>query len=100
MKQKLTETVIEANGKVIAAERLPKAMILYAMDMGHFVIASKPLEALEESALTKAHVEVVNQQNKYVIKLPTNIYNFYRLDENDYTLVASDKDPATIIVTI
>jgi len=98
--QKLTETVIEVNEEVIAGERLPKTMILYAMDIGHFILAAKPLKALEENALTKSHVEVVNQQNKYVIKLPTNIYNFYRLDENDYTIMASDKDPATIIVTI
>jgi len=100
MRQKLTEKIIEENEKVIAAERLPKAMILYAMDIGHFVTTAKPLKALEESALTKVHVEVASQRNTYAVKLPTNICNFYRLDENDYTIMASDRDPATIMVTI
>jgi hypothetical protein len=27
-------------------------------------------------------------------------YNFSHLDENDYTIVASDKDPTTIIIAI
>jgi len=31
--RKLTETIIELNEKVMAGERLPKAMILYAMDL-------------------------------------------------------------------
>ena len=26
--------------------------------------------------------------------------NFYQMDESDYTVMASDKDPATITVTV
>jgi hypothetical protein len=98
--QKLDETRIEVDEKVIAGEKLPKTMILYIMDIGHFIIAAKPLKTLEESALTKANVEVASQKNKYTIKLPPNVYNFYHLDENDYTIMASDKDPKTIIIAI
>jgi hypothetical protein len=98
--QKLAETRIVVDEKVIAGEKLPKTMILYTMDIGHFIIAARPLKALEESALTKAHVEVASQQNKYTIKLPPNVYKFYHLDENDYTVMASDKDPKTIIIAI
>jgi len=98
--QKLDETRIEVDEKVIAGEKLPKTMILYIMDIGHFIIATKPLKTLEESALTKANVEVASQKNKYTIKLPPNVYNFYHLDENDYTIMASDKDPNTIIIAI
>jgi len=98
--QKLAETRIEIDGKVTASEKLLETMILYAMDIGHFVIAARPLKALEESSLTKAYVDVAIQQNKYTIKLPPKIYNFYHLDENDYTVMASDKDTATIIVSI
>jgi len=58
--QKPTETRIEVDEKVIAGEKLPKTMILYAMDIGHFIIAAKPLKALEKSALTKANVEVAS----------------------------------------
>jgi len=43
---------------------------------------------------------VVKEQNKYVFIIPIRIYNFYKLDENDYTAMASDKDPTTIIITI
>jgi hypothetical protein len=98
--QKLVETRIEIDEKVTGGVKLPHTMILYTMDADHFVIAAKPLKTLEESALTKTHVEVVSQQNKHVIKLPSKIYNFYHLDENDYTIMVSDKDPSTIIITI
>ena len=80
--------------------KLLQAMILYTMDADHFIIAAKPLKTLEESALTKTRVDVANQQNKHIIKLPSRIFNFYRLDENDYTIMASAKDKTTIIITI
>ncbi|KPV62770.1 MAG: hypothetical protein AOA65_1613 [Candidatus Bathyarchaeota archaeon BA1] len=98
--QKLVETRIEIDEKVTAGEKLPETMILYTMDADHLVIAAKPLKPLEENALTKTHVKVASQQNKHVIMLPTKIYNFYHLDENDYTIMASDKDPTTIIIAI
>ncbi|MGQ9513499.1 MAG: hypothetical protein ACUVTL_00335 [Thermoproteota archaeon] len=59
--QKLAETRIEIDEKVVAGKKLPKTMILYAMDIGHFIIAAKPLKALEKSALTKSNVEVASQ---------------------------------------
>lgn len=98
--QKLAETRIEIDEKVTGGTKLPQTMILYTMDADHFIIAAKPLKALEESALTKTRVEAASQQNKHIIRLPSKIYNFYHLDENDYTIMASDKDPATIIITI
>jgi len=45
-------------------------------------------------------VKVISQQNKHVIVLPPKVYNFYHLYENDYTIMASDKDPTTIIIAI
>ena len=98
--QKLVETRIEIDEKVTAGEKLPDTMILYAMDADHLVIAAKPVKALEENALTKTSVKVVSQQNKHLVMLPPKIYNFYHLDENDYTIMASDKDPTTIIIAI
>lgn len=98
--QRLIETRIEINEKVTKGEKLPEAMILYAIDAEHFVIAAKPLKNLEEKALTKTQVKVVSEQNKHVIILPKKIYDFYHLDENDYTIMASDKDPKTIIIAI
>lgn len=98
--QKLVETGIEVDEKVTAGEKLPETMILYTMDADHFIVTVKPLKALEETALTKMRVKVFHQQNRYLIVVPQKVYNFYHLDENDYTAMASDKDPATIIVTI
>ena len=98
--QKPFETRIEIDEKVTGGIKLPQTMILYTMDADHFIIAAKPLKTLEESALTEMRVEVASQQGKHVIKLPSKIYNFYHLDENDYTIMASDKDPLTIIITI
>ena len=40
--QRLVETRIEVDGKVTRGERLPEAMILYAVDIGHLVVAAKP----------------------------------------------------------
>ena len=98
--QKFVETRIEIDEKVTGGIKLPQTMILYTVDADHFIIAAKPLKTLEESALTETRVEVASQQGKHVIKLPSKIYNFYHLDENDYTIMASDKDPLTIIITI
>ena len=75
-------------------------MILYTMYADHFIITAKPQKTLEENTLTKMHVKVISQQNKYLIILPQKVYNFYHLDENDYTVMVSDKDPKTIIITI
>lgn len=98
--QKLVETNIEINKKVTAGEKLPETMILYAIDTDHLVITAKPQKALEKKALTKMRVKVISQQNKHVIVLPPKVYNFYHLHENDYTIMASDKDPTTIMIAI
>jgi len=97
--QKLVESDIEFDEKVVAGEKLPETMIVYVMDAEHFILTAKPIEHLEEDALTKMSAKVVSQQNKYIVKLPQKIYNFYHLDENNYTIMASDRDPTTIIIT-
>jgi len=98
--QKLVETRIEIDAKITAGEKLPETMILYAVDSDHFIIAAKRLKTLEENALAKTGVKIVGRQNRYAILLPPKIFNFYHLDENDFTVMSSDKDPTTIIVTI
>ena len=98
--QKLVETAIEIDAKVTEVGKLPETMILYAVDADHLVIVAKPLRALEEKALTKTDVRVVSRRNKYVIVIPTKLYDFYHLDENNYTVMTSDKDPLTITIAI
>lgn len=98
--QKLVEARIDVNQKMTKGEKLPEDMILYAVDSEHFVIAAKPLKNLEEKALLKMNVKVVGEQNKHVIIIPQKIYDFYHLDENDYTVMTSEKDPTTIMIAI
>jgi len=99
--QKLVETrTLEIDAKVTGGVKLPRAVILYTVDAEHFVLAAEPLKALEEGALTKTRVAVVTRQGKNVIKLPLKVYNFYHLDECDYTIMASDKDPGTVIIRV
>jgi hypothetical protein len=99
--QKLVETqTIEIDSKVTKGIKLPATMILYAVAADHFVITAKPLKDLEDNALAKTRVAVATVEDKIVIKLGTKIYSFYHLDESDYTVMVSEKDPATIVVTI
>ena len=100
MQEIVKQCAIEFDKKVVGGVKLPRTLILYAVDANHFVLSIKPLESLEETALTKTRVSVAVQQDKYLIKLPAKIYNFYQMDESDYTIMASDKEPATIIVTV
>jgi len=100
MQEIVKQHAIEFDKKVLGGVELPKTLILYTVDAEHFVLSVKPLESLEETALTQTRVSVIFQQNKYLIKLPAKIYNFYKIDESDYTVMVSSKDPVTIIITI
>lgn len=97
--QKLLETRIEVDKKVMTEDLLGD-LTLYVMDVDHFIITSKTIPVLEEESLLKRRVKAEVQGNKYSFILPPKIYRFYRLDENDYTIMVSDKDPNTLIVTI
>ena len=100
MQEIVKQHVIEFDKKVVGGVELPRALILYTVDAGHFVLSTKPLDSLEETALTKARVSVDVEQDRYLLKLPAKVYNFYRMDESDYTVMISDKEPLTIIVTV
>jgi hypothetical protein len=100
MQEIVKQRVIEVDKKVAGNVKLPRTLILYTVDANHFVLSVKPLESLEGTALTKTRVSVAVQQDKYLIKLPAKIYNFYQMDESDYIVMGSDKDPATIIITV
>jgi len=98
--QKLAGYRIEIDEKVTQGMKLPETMILYAVDMEHMVLTAKPNKTLEEKAITKAEVRVVAEKNKHVILIPMKICNFYRLDESDYTVMVSNKDPTIIMIAI
>ncbi|MEM2946678.1 MAG: hypothetical protein QXN96_00385 [Candidatus Bathyarchaeia archaeon] len=98
--QKLIEYRIEIDEKVTGGLKLPETMILYAVDTEHMILTAKPNKTLEEKAITKTEVKVIVGKNRHIILIPTKIYNFYRLEESDYTVMVSDKDPATIMIAV
>lgn len=100
MQEIVKQHIIEVDAKVVGDVKLPKTLVLYAVDAGHFVLSAKSLESLAEGALSKVQVSVASQKGKYLIKLPSKIYNFYKMDESDYTAIASSKDPSTIIIAV
>jgi hypothetical protein len=51
-------------------------------------------------ALTKAGFTVEGRKGSHVKLKKEAGQNFYHMDESDYTVMLSDKDPATIIITV
>jgi len=100
MQKLLQNPSIEMDAKITEGTKLPAKMILYAVAADHFVISAKPIKDLEDSALAKSRVSVNLKNGKIAIKLGSKIYSFYHLDENDYTVMVSGKDPSMILVTV
>lgn len=100
MQETVSSNIIGIDKKIVGSIDLPKTLVLYTVDATHFVLSTKPLDSLEKTSLTTTHASVAAEQNKYLIKIPAKIYNFYKMDESDYTVMASKKDPLTIIIAI
>jgi len=79
---------------------LPEKLILYALDSSHILLALKPINELERKSLSKEDVRVTRVGNEYLIELPKKIYDFYHLDEADYTIMTSETNPKTIEILI
>ena len=97
--EKLVEAQIEIDKKMVSAG-LPSTMVLYALDSDHFVISSVRSRALAEKAPVSQRVHVTESGGRYIVHLPKKIYEFYRLEENDYSTMVSEKDPIKILVSI
>jgi len=79
---------------------LPEKLILYAVDTAHIVLATEPISGLDEKALFKEDINVTFNGNRYMIELPRKIYEFYHMDEADYTIMASEINPKTIEILL
>ena len=86
--------------KSLVSIPLPEKMILYAVDTDHIVLATEPISRLDEKALFKEDINVTFSENKYLIELPRKIYEFYHMDEADYTIMASEINPKTIEILL
>ncbi|MBI2936659.1 MAG: hypothetical protein HYY22_00475 [Thaumarchaeota archaeon] len=97
--EKLVKADLEIERKMVP-KQLPKVMYLCAVDLDHFVISAKKDDAMADKALVKAEVQVLPKEDGFVLKLPRRIFEFYRLEENDYTLIVSEKEPTSIVVAV
>ncbi len=97
--EKLVEAELEIERKMVP-KQLPKIMYLYAVDLDHFVISAKKVDVIADKALVKAEVHVLSKEDKFVLKIPRRVFEFYRLTENDYTVMVSEKEPTSIIVSV
>lgn len=97
--EKLVEAHIELDRKMVS-KSLPSTMTLYAVDSDHFVISSARSRALAQTSLITQSVKVSASDRQYLIHIPKKIYEFYRLEKNDYTIMVSEKDPSNIVVSI
>jgi len=90
---------IEVDKKIVPMP-LPERLILYAVDSSHLLLAVKPIGSLETRALSKTTVKVASAREKYLIELPKKIYDFYHMDETDYTIMVSEIDPNAIEILL
>jgi hypothetical protein len=93
------EALIKAHTRLISID-LPEKLILYALDSSHILLAMKPINELESRSLSKENVRVSRAGNEYLIELPKKVYDFYHLDEADYTIMTLETNPKTIEILI
>ncbi|RLF07409.1 MAG: hypothetical protein DRJ69_07165 [Thermoprotei archaeon] len=74
-------------------------MVAYAMDIDHLLIAEE-VEEFEQRALAKGEVKVVERGDCYALKLPKKLYDFYRLGENDYTIMVPEGERLLIVLAL
>ena len=99
-KMELMEKVPIKIDKNLVPMALPEELILYTIDSSHLLLAIKPLRDFETKALSKNNVKVKLEGNEYLVELPKKIYNFYHMDEADYTVMVSEISPRTIEILL
>jgi hypothetical protein len=63
-------------------------------------LALAPIREHERSALLKEKARVSVEDGEYLVELPRKVYDFYHLDEADYTVMASEIKPRTIEILL
>ena len=75
-------------------------LIVYALDVAHLVLAPEPVLDYERTALFKEKARVSLDDGQYLVELPRKVYDFYHLNEADYTVMASEIKPRTIEILL
>ncbi len=75
-------------------------LIVYAVDVAHLVLAVEPVGEYERTALFKEKARDSIDDGQYLVELPRKVYDFYHLNESDYTVTASEIRPRTIEILL
>ena len=96
-----TETVsrLRVDRRIWTGPALSRLMV-YALDVTHLVLAVEPVGEYEETALFKEKARVSLEDGEYLVELPRKVYDFYHMDEADYTVMASEIKPNTIEILL
>ena len=73
---------------------------MYALDVGHLALAPERVPEYEKIALFMERAKAIIQTGNFAVEVPARVYEFYHLDESDYTVRASEKKPKTIEVVL
>ncbi len=92
-------SVVRFDRRILSAQP-PSSLILYALDVSHLVMALEPVPEYERRALFKDKARVAVKNGQCLVEVPGKIFQFYRLDEADYTVMASEKKPRTLEILL
>ncbi len=96
-----TETVrtLRFDRKVWTGPRFSR-LIVYALDIGHLALAPEPVPEYEKTALFREKAMASVKNGEYLVEFPRRVFEFYHLDETDYTVVASETRPRTVEILL
>ena len=94
-----TVTALRFDRRIWTGSR-PSSFIVYALDVGHLALAPERVPEYEKIALFKERARAILQNGNFAVEVPARVYEFYHLDESDYTVMASEKKPKTIEVVL
>ena len=96
----MTETVQISFDMRLWSGPKPSSFLVYALDVGHLALAPEPIPEYERTALFKEKAKTTLENWHFAVEVPARVYEFYHLDESDYTVMASEEKPKTIEVVL
>ncbi len=79
---------------------LPGEVTVYAIDSVRIALAPKPIRLLEDVAMYSGRAKVSRNGKHYRIEMPARVYDFYHLEEADYTVMTSEVSPRTVEILL
>ncbi len=79
---------------------LPDEVTVYAIDSVRIALAPKPVSSLENVAMYSGKAKVSRDGKHYRIEMPARVYDFYHLEEADYTVMTSEVSPRTVEILL